>query len=91
VQETSGGFQGHIEGQGGLARVVASSSSLGGMEGKTGSNNSGSWSFQDTQSIPLQLLCLYTILKNLRLQKYIKTGTKKSLTSYFMEREDKIY
>jgi hypothetical protein len=37
----------------------------------TGSNISGSWSFQDT----LQLH-LYTNLKNLRLQKNIKTGTK---------------
>jgi hypothetical protein len=55
-----------------------------------GNSSSGSGSFRDTRSIPLQLH-LYIILKNLRLQKYIGTGTEKSFTSYFMERKVKRY
>jgi hypothetical protein len=54
-------------------------------------------SFQDTQSIPLQLH-LYTIFKNLCLRKYIKSGTsfmacgtKNSLTTYFPEGKVKRY
>jgi hypothetical protein len=48
----------------------------------------GASNFQDTQSIPMQLQ-LYTVLKNLHLQKYIITGQDfdmwnlKSLSSYF--------
>jgi hypothetical protein len=48
--------------------------------GNTGGTSSGSLELPRHSDIPLQLH-LYTILKNLRLQKYIGTGTKNPLTS----------
>jgi hypothetical protein len=56
----------------------AATAARGHRQGNAGSSSLGSGSFRDTGSIPLQLH-LYIILKNLRLQKYIGTGTKNPL------------
>jgi hypothetical protein len=72
------GHRGAYKAREAVPDLWATAAAHGHGQGNASSSSSGSGSFRDTGIIPLQLH-LYIILKNLRLQKYIGTGTKNPL------------